>query len=75
MYACGMSTRDISEQLKSLYGAELSAEKISQITDSILPSIMEWRNRSLDRWYPVIFIDGLVFKLNENRSVQKRSLY
>lgn len=75
MYATGISTRDISEQIKNLYGAEISAEKISQITDSVLPSVMEWRNRALDRFYPVVFLDGLVFKLNENRSIQKRSLY
>jgi len=75
MYACGMSTRDISEHLKSIYGTEMSPEKISQITDSLLPIIAEWRNRALDRFYPVVFIDGMYFKLNDNHSVKKRALY
>jgi len=75
MYANGMSTRDIADQIKDLYGAEISPEKVSQITDSVMTSVTEWRNRGLDRFYPVIFIDGMFFKLNENRSIQKRSLY
>lgn len=75
LYACGLSTRDIAQQLQELYGMEISAERISQMTDSLLSSITEWRNRGLDRFYPVIFIDGMFFKLNENRSVQKRALY
>jgi transposase-like protein len=75
LYACGLSTRDIAQQLQELYGMEISAERISQMTDSLLGSITEWRNRGLDRFYPVIFIDGMFFKLNENRSVQKRALY
>lgn len=75
MYANGMSTRDIADQIQDLYGAEISPEKISQITDSVLISVTEWRNRGLDRFYPIIFIDGMFFKVNENRSVQKRALY
>ncbi len=75
MYACGLSTRDISEQVKAIYGAEISAEKVSQLTDTLLPLIMEWRNRPLESWYPIIFIDGMFFKVNENHKVQKRALY
>ncbi len=75
MYASGMSTRDIADQIKDLYGAEISPEKVSQITDSIMTSVTEWRLRGLDRFYPIIFIDGMFFKLNENRSIQKRALY
>lgn len=75
MYASGMSTRDIADQIKDLYGAEISPEKVSQITDSVMTLVSEWRNRGLDRFYPIIFIDGMFFKVNENRSVQKRALY
>lgn len=75
MYARGMSTRDISEQLVSLYGTELSPEKISQMTDSVHELILDWCNRSLDKWYPVVFVDGMFFRLNENHKVQKRALY
>jgi putative transposase len=47
MHAKGMSTRDISSYIESLYGAEISAETISKITDRILPEIKEWQNRPL----------------------------
>jgi putative transposase len=51
MHAKGMSTRDISSHIESLYGAEISAETISKITDRILPEIKEWQNRPLKRAY------------------------
>lgn len=41
LYARGMSTRDIHDQLNDIYGIELSAEMVSKITDKILPSIKE----------------------------------
>lgn len=43
LYARGMSTRDIHEQIKDLYGVEISAEMVSKITERIVPEIKEWR--------------------------------
>ena len=43
LYARGMSTRDIHDQIQELYGMELSAEMVSKITDRILPEIKEWQ--------------------------------
>lgn len=45
LYARGMSTRDIHDQLQDLYGIELSAEMVSKITDKILPQVKEWQSR------------------------------
>lgn len=45
----GMSTRDIHDQMKDIYGIELSAEMVSKITDSIIPQIREWKNRLLEK--------------------------
>ena len=45
LYARGMSTRDIHDQLNDLYGIELSAEMVSRITDKILPQVKEWQSR------------------------------
>jgi len=75
MYACGMSTRDIAQQLQSIYGVTMSAEKISLLTNVLLPTIMEWRNRPLEIWYPIVFIDCMFFKVKDNHKVQKRALY
>ncbi|KEJ91612.1 hypothetical protein EH55_08020, partial [Synergistes jonesii] len=47
MYAKGMTTRDISAHLQSIYGVDASAEMISRMTDRILPIAKEWQNRPL----------------------------
>ncbi len=47
LYARGMSTRDIHDQLNDLYGIEVSAEMVSKITDKILPQVKEWQSREL----------------------------
>ena len=51
LYARGMSTRDIHDQLQDLYGIELSAEMVSKITDKILPQVKEWQSRPLNPVY------------------------
>ena len=54
LYAHGMSTRDIHDQLQELYGIELSAEMVSKITDKILPEVKEWQVTSADPVYPFV---------------------
>ncbi len=65
LYARGMTTRDIHEQIKDIYGIEVSAEMVSKITDSIIPLIKEWQNRPLDPIYPFIFLDAIHYKVRE----------
>ena len=48
LYGREMSTRDIHDQLKDLYGIEISAEMVSHITDRILPELKEWQARPLN---------------------------
>ena len=57
MYARGMSQRDISATIEDIYGFGVSAEMISDITDSILPEVEEWRNRPLKKCYAFLFVD------------------
>lgn len=52
LYACGMSQRDISEQIKSLYDVDISPELLSKISEKIMPEITAWQNRSLEAVYP-----------------------
>lgn len=59
LYARGMTTRDIHDQLQDLYGIELSADMVSKITDKILPEVKEWQSRPLDPVYPFIFMDAI----------------
>ncbi len=57
LYARGMSTRDIHDQINDLYGIEVSAEMVSKITDKILPQVKEWQSRPLNPVYPFVFMD------------------
>ncbi len=69
MYAKGMSQRDIEDTLREIYGSEISQALISRITDKILPEINEWQNRPLDKIYPVIFFDGIVFNSRKDNKI------
>lgn len=72
MYAKGMSTRDIEDHLKAIYGIEVSASMVSRITDKIMPLVVEWQSRPLDPIYPIIYLDAIHFKVRkENRVINK----
>ena len=75
MYARGLTTREISEQIEDIYGFETSAEMVSRITDKIIPQIDEWQNRQLSEVYPIVFIDAIVFKVRKEKMVQKAAVY
>lgn len=75
MYARGMTTRDIQGHLVEIYGVEVSAELISQVTDSILDTVKEWQNRPLDKMYPIIYFDAIVIKGRTDNRVCNKSVY
>ena len=75
LYARGMSTRDIHDQLQELYGIELSPEMVSKITDRILPEIKEWQSRPLNPVYPFVFMDCIHYKAREEWRILSRAAY
>jgi transposase-like protein len=75
LYAIGMSYEAISEHLSEMYGLEISSAKISLITDKLLPLITEWRNRSLESVYPIVFLDAMHFKVRVEGKVISRAFY
>jgi len=75
LYARGMSTRDIHDQMQDLYGIEVSADMVSKITDRILPSIKEWQTRPLDSVYPFIFMDAIHYKVREDGRIVSKAAY
>lgn len=75
MYAKGMSNRDIEEHLRDIYGVETSASLISRITDKILPAVLEWQSHPLDAIYPVVFLDGIVFKVRKDSRIINKCVY
>ncbi len=75
LYARGMSTRDIGEQIQELYGINLSAEMVSKITDRIAPEIKEWQQRPLESVYPFVFMDAIHYKIKEDGRILNRAAY
>lgn len=75
MYARGMSTRQISEQIEEIYGFDVSESFVSKVTDKILPEIQDWQNRILDSIYPIVFIDAVHFSVREEGIVKKMAAY
>jgi len=75
LYATGMTTRDISEQIKELYGVDISAETVSNITNRILPLVSEWQNRPLESAYSFVFMDAIHYKVREDKQVIVKAAY
>jgi putative transposase len=75
LYAIGMTTRDISEQIKELYGVDISAETVSNITNRILPLVSEWQNRPLENTYAFIFMDAIHYKVREDKQIVVKAAY
>jgi putative transposase len=75
LYARGMSTRDIHDQIKDLCGLEISADLVSKITEKIVPEIKEWQNRPLDNMYTFVFMDAIHYKIRDNGHVHNRAAY
>ena len=75
MYARGMTTRQISDQIMDIYGCEVSEAMVTYVTNKILPDIEAWQNRPLSEVYPIVYIDAIVFHVRENGIVRKQSAY
>jgi len=75
LYACGMSQRDIAEQIKSLYDVEISPELVSKISEKIMPEVNAWQNRALDQIYPFIFMDAIHYKVKDNHQYVTKAAY
>ena len=67
LVAKGLTTGEVTAHLAEVYGAEVSRETISKITDRVLEGMVDWRNRPLDHVYPVVFIDAIVVKIEMGR--------
>ena len=75
LYAAGLSTRDIHEQIQELYGVEVSAETVSRVTDRVLPLIQDWQTRPLDEVYPFVFLDAIHYKVREDKQIVSKAAY
>ncbi len=74
LYAKGLTTGEISAHFAEIYGASVSKETISRITDKVLEEMIEWAARPLDELYAAVFIDAIVVKVRDGQ-VANRPFY
>lgn len=75
LYAKGMSNSDIEEQVREVYGIDVSTSTISRITERVTADIIAWQSRALDPVYLIVWMDGIVFKVRESSRVVNKTIY
>ncbi|HWD98816.1 MAG TPA: IS256 family transposase [Bryobacteraceae bacterium] len=75
LYTRGMSTREIEDHIKQVYGIEISPQFVSRATEQLQQQITDWQSRPLERVYPVIFVDGLRVAVRTEKGVIKKCVY
>jgi len=76
LYTKGMTTRDIQDLVKELYGVELSPTLVSEITADLDTEVTAWRQRRLDAVWPIVYLDGIVVHVRgENGRVAQHTMY
>ena len=74
LYAKGLTTGEISAHFAEIYGASVSKETISRITDKVIEEMQAWQARPLDEVYAAVFIDAIVVKVRDGQ-VANRPVY
>jgi len=76
LYAKGMTTRDIQEIVRELYGVEVSATLVSEITSDLDTEVTAWRTRQIDPVWPIVYLDGIVTHVRgANGRVSQHTVY
>lgn len=76
LYAKGMTTRDIQETVKQLFGVEVSATLVSEITADLDAEVTTWRTRAIEPVWPIVYFDGIVVNArNDDGRVAQRTVY
>jgi putative transposase len=75
LYARGMNTRDIEDQIKEIYQIDISETTVSNITSRVLEYMKLWQNRPLEKVYFSLWMDAISIKVKENGKVNNKSIY
>jgi putative transposase len=75
LYTRGMSTREIQGHLEEIYGAEVSPQLISTVTDAVTAEVADWQSRPLEPLYPIMFFDAIRVKVRDQGTVCNKSVY
>ncbi len=75
MYARGMSVTQISDQIRDIYGFEVSEGMVTAITNKLLTEIELWQKRQLAAVYPIVLMDAIVFNVRDSNVIRKAAAY
>ncbi len=75
MYSRGMTTSDVRNQVKEIYGLDICETTVSNITERIMESAREWQQRTLEPVYFAVWMDGVVLKIREDGKVINKCVY
>jgi putative transposase len=75
LYARGMTTRDIQTHIQEMYGVEISAALVSEVTDAVMEEVKIWQSRTLESLYAIVYLDALVVKVRHNGRVENRAFF
>jgi putative transposase len=75
LYARGMNTRDIEDQIKEIYQIDISETTVSNITSRVIEYMKQWQNRPLEAVYFSVWMDAICIKVRENGKVHNKSVY
>jgi putative transposase len=75
MYSRGMTTRDIEDQVKEIYGVDVSEGTISNVTNRLIDNIKQWQIRPLESVYFVVWMDGISLKIRSNGKVINKTIF
>jgi transposase-like protein len=76
LYAKGLTTRDIQDVVQELYGVEVSATLVSEITADLDGEVTLWRSRRLDAVWPIVYLDGIIVHVRgESGQVSQHTMY
>lgn len=75
LFALGTSYQDIRSHLEEIYGISVSNGTINAVTDKLLPELQAWRERELERIYPIVWLDAIHYKIKENGRFITKAVY
>jgi putative transposase len=75
MYSRGMTTADITDQVREIYGVEVSTTTISNITNKLIDDIKAWQNRPLLPLYCVVWMDGIRLNVRQNGKIVNKTVF
>jgi transposase-like protein len=59
---------------KEMYDADISATLVSNVTQAVITQAIEWRHRPLDEIYPIVYLDGIVIKVRQDKQIIKKTM-